>query len=57
MLWPVLGLLLLESNLLHITLQFEETLCTTVTYYLRDEVTSNILYEILLYTIMHTCIR
>ena len=44
----MLGLLLLKSNSLHITLYFEETLCITVTYYLVIKVTSNILNYILL---------
>ena len=39
----VLGLLLLKSNSLQITLYFEEGLCITVTYYLDIKVTSNIL--------------
>ena len=41
---PVLGSLLLKSNLLHITLYFEATLCIIVTYYCEIKVTSNILY-------------
>ena len=34
---------LLKSNLVHITLYFEESLCITVTYYLEIRVTGSIL--------------
>jgi len=53
----VLRSLLLKSNLLHITLYFEESLYITVTYYLEMKVTSNILIGYYFYTIMHTYIR
>ena len=49
----VLGLLLLKSNSLHITLYFETTLCITVTYYFEVKVNSNILYVTFTYSYIY----
>ena len=51
------GVVILKSNLLHITLYFEATLCITVTYYFEIKVTIIYYIRYYFYTIMHTYIR